>query len=455
MSGSARPIPAGEVKELLSALIRNACVNDGTADSGDEHRSVATLQSFFGEPGRVFEARPGRQSILYRLPGTNPSAPALLLMGHLDVVPVTDGWSVDPFEGQVRDGFVWGRGAIDMLNLTAAMAAVFRRHLHGERPPLPGDLVYLAVADEEAGGTWGARYLVESHWEAVVCEYLLTEIAYPAIATAGGPAHPVTVAEKGPYWRRLRVSGTPGHASQPYGSDNALVPLARALSALGAAPTPVVLSDEWRAFVAELELPEDEAAALLDPELIDQAVEDLASDSVGWARYVHACTHLTVSPTVFEAGSKANVIPADAEALVDVRALPGQDGESVDDHLRKAMGRDADRIRLEPVMDHPAGSSPGGTPLWEAIVDALEISTGSRRVLPTITPATTDARFFRDRGVVCYGVGLFDDRVSFADFLSMFHGIDERVTVESLGLTAHLLDEVVAGFGRRTRSSST
>ena len=135
-------IPQGELSELLIALIRNACVNDGTRESGHEARSIATLAGFFGQAGQVFEPEPGRCSAVYRVPGRSSAAPTLMLMGHVDVVPAdASGWSADPFGGERRDGFIWGRGAIDMLNQTAAMAAVFRRYLVGDEPPLAGDLV--------------------------------------------------------------------------------------------------------------------------------------------------------------------------------------------------------------------------------------------------------------------------------------------------------------------------
>ncbi|MGH8874992.1 MAG: M20/M25/M40 family metallo-hydrolase, partial [Acidimicrobiia bacterium] len=222
-----------DVVALLRELIRNACVNDGTSESGHEARSVGSLTDFFGQPGRVVEPAPGRQSVVYRVPGTAPGASRLLLMAHTDVVPANPaGWSVDPFAAEVSDGFVWGRGAVDMLNLTAAMAVVFDDYLRGRRPPLPGDLVFLAVADEEAAGGLGAGHLVEERWEMVAAEYVLSEIAYPAIATRSGLAYPVSVGEKGPYWTRLRAEGTPGHGSQPYGMDNPLIPMAAALTGL-------------------------------------------------------------------------------------------------------------------------------------------------------------------------------------------------------------------------------
>lgn len=438
---------SGEIAELLQVLIRNACVNDGTPDSGHEARSVATLRDYLGQAGREYEPHPGRTSVLYDLPATDPNEPKLLLMGHLDVVPATaDGWRHDPFGGEQIDGFLWGRGAIDMLNLTAAMAAVFKRFLTGTSRPPPGGLGFLAVADEEAGGRWGAHYVTAHHWEDVACDYLLTEIAYPPIRTPTGPAYPVNVGEKGPFWRRVRTSGTPGHASQPYGAENALVPLVRALTNLGEARSPVVISPEWAEFVAGLGLSPEDAADLTDPDRVDLAIESLSGDRPGFARYVHACTHLTVTPTVLNAGTKTNTIPDAAVAEVDVRALPGQDARTVDEHFEKATGPDYERLELEPIADFPATASVASGPLWEAASSAIESVTGSRRVLPTLTPATTDARFFRSRGTLAYGLGLFDQQVDFDDFLGMFHGNNERVSIDSLGLTAEVLARTIAAL---------
>lgn len=438
---------SGEIAELLQVLIRNACVNDGTPDSGHEARSVATLRDYLGQAGREYEPHPGRTSVLYDLPATDRNEPKLLLMGHLDVVPATaDGWRHDPFGGEQIDGFLWGRGAIDMLNLTAGMAAVFKRFLTGTSRPPPGGLGFLAVADEEAGGRWGAHYVTEHHWEDVACDYLLTEIAYPPIRTPTGPAYPVNVGEKGPFWRRVRTSGTPGHASQPYGAENALVPLVRALTNLGEARSPVVISPEWAEFVAGLGLSPEDAADLTDPDRVDLAIESLSGDRPGFARYVHACTHLTVTPTVLNAGTKTNTIPDAAVAEVDVRALPGQDARTVDEHFAKATGPDYERLELEPIADFLATASVASGPLWEAASSAIESVTGSRRVLPTLTPATTDARFFRSRGTLAYGLGLFDQQVDFDDFLGMFHGNNERVSIDSLGLTAEVLARTIAAL---------
>ena len=434
-----------ETVELLRALIRNACVNDGTPASGQEIRSVETLRDFFGRSGELFETAPGRTSTVYRIPGGVPSAPTLSLMCHLDVVPVNEaGWTTDPFAATIADGFVWGRGAVDMLNLASSMAVVFKQYLLGEVPPLPGDLVFSAVADEEAGGGLGAKPMVDERWDLVATDYLLTEIAYPPLRLDGEAAYPISVGEKGPFWTVLRSQGRPGHGSVPYGADNAMAPLVEAMRALFVEASPVLISDIWRAFVESAGFEGDLARRLTDLDAVDDAIEEVAATSPRLAAYLHACTHMTVSPNVIRSGVKANVIPDSAEGEVDVRGLPGQDRADVDDHIRKAVGWAADRLEIVPVADHEANESVLGTTLWDCIVDSIESHTGSRRVVPTLMPATTDARFFRARGVTAYGVGLFDEAVSFPDFLAMFHGHDERVSLASVDATTSLLSSILS-----------
>lgn len=426
--------------ELLQQLIRNKCVNDGTRDSGFEFRSVSTLREILGKPELEVEPVPGRQSAIWEIKGSNPQAPRLLLMAHVDVVPVsTSGWSVDPFAAEISDGFVWGRGAVDMLNLAAAMAIVFNDLQSTARG---GDLLFAAVADEESAGGFGAQVMVEEHWPKVGAEYVLTEVAYPGVPGQAGTYYPVSVAEKGPHWTRLRSRGTPGHGSTPYRSDNALQPMAAALLEVFEAHSPVSIGGEWQSWVSDLGLDPD----LADPDQVEAALERLAATDPDMARYAHAATHMTISPNIIAGGVKANVIPDEVSAVIDVRALPGENRSDVDLHLRKAMGQAGDAIEIEPISDHVGSASSTSNPLWEAVADAFEIHTGAARLLPTLMPVATDGRFFRDRGSIAFGTGWFDERVPFGEFLTMFHGNNERVSIESVERTARLLRTVVDRF---------
>ncbi|HEX9888724.1 MAG TPA: M20/M25/M40 family metallo-hydrolase, partial [Nitriliruptorales bacterium] len=290
-----------EVTDILQHLIRNACVNDGTRSSGQEHRSVDVLRSYLEGSGCDIEVGgpvEGRPSLVARWPGTDPAAPSLMLMGHTDVVPVNpDTWKRDPFGAEVVDGMVWGRGAVDMLNLTASMAVACRRLVEGGFAPA-GDLVYFAVADEEAGGEHGAKWYVEHEPDQVRTDYVITEFGGMRLSLPGRqePALAVGVAEKGPFWGRIGVTGTPGHASLPYRSDNALVTAAEVVRRLAGHRPPAVITDVWRAFVEGLEYAPEVAALMTDPQGVDAALESI--EDLGMARFVHGCTHMTIAPTM-------------------------------------------------------------------------------------------------------------------------------------------------------------
>ncbi len=436
---------------LLRELIKAGCVNDGDPDSGQERRGADLLAGYLGEEGFIFEPHPGRVSTIYRTPGADPNAPTLVLLPHLDVVPADPGgWSVDPFAAEISDGFVWGRGAVDMLGLTAAMTEIFRRRLRGEVDPYPGDLVLAAVADEENSGTYGAARLVEEHWDLVGGEYLLTEVAYPSFPADDGLAHPVSVGEKGPQWRTLRTTGTPGHGSAPYGADNALKPMSEALRRLFDSPTPTSLTTEWSTFVHGLGLDDDLADALTNTDRLDEGIDEVAGTDPGLAGYLHAATHLTVSPNVVTGGIKQNVIAEHAEAELDIRIPPGMTARDVERHLKTTLsGLD---VEWDALATDEATVSPTQGALWDAVGDAYEDRTGSRHILPTLMTVATDARFWRARGTTAYGVGLYDDRIPFGEFLRLFHGRDERISVDSIDRTVGLLETLITSLGNRVTS---
>jgi acetylornithine deacetylase/succinyl-diaminopimelate desuccinylase-like protein len=430
----------GETVELLQTMIRNACVNDGTPGSGDEVRNADTLQHFLEGAGldtQRYESIPGRTSIVARIEGSDPEAPSLCLMGHTDVVPVSpDGWSNDPFGGELiasPDGVdeVWGRGAIDMLNLTSSMAVAFR-HLarSGFRPK--GDLVYFGVADEEAGGVWGAEWMFEHHPEVIDATYCLTELGGWSVVDDHGHRHvTVNVGEKGLSWRRLRVAGTPGHGSMPFGADNALVKAAEIVRRLAEYRTTPHLGDTWRAQVDTMSLPPELRDALLDPTSVFDTIATLPTPV---ARACHALTHTTISPNVAHGGQKTNVIPDVVDIEVDIRTVPGTTRADVDAMLADALGELADHVEVVDLQIGVATQSPTDTDLWRSLAKNTQVAYPGASIVPGLVVGGTDARFYRHRGRVAYGAGLFSPSIDFATFGSRFHGHDERVDVESLGL---------------------
>jgi len=430
-----------EVTDLLQQLIRNACVNDGTRASGGELRNVDLLESYLAGTEldmQRFEAAPGRGNLVARMEGSDPSAPGLILMGHIDVVPVNPvNWQRDPFAGELVDGVVWGRGAVDMLNLTASMAVATKRLAEsGFRPK--GTLIYLAVADEEALGTYGAKWMLDNEPDAVRADYVVTEAGgfRMPLPSMSGPKLPVMVGEKGTYWCKIHVRGKPGHGSMPLRTDNALVKAAEVVRRIASYQPETNMHDVWRQFVEQADLPPEMAAMLLDPVAVKGFYEN--APDIGMARMVHACTHTTFAPTIMHGGVKTNVIPDSVELQVDIRTLPGQTAADIRTMLDEALGDLRDEVEIQAQSDDPSSASPLETPLWDSIRRVTEKLVPGATTIPFMIVGATDARFFRRAGATAYGAGLFSDRISFADFASMFHGDNERIDQESLRLSTEM-----------------
>ena len=468
------PDLTAQTVELLRELIRNACVSDGSPDSGGEARNAASIARFLEGAGielELVEPHPGRVSLIATLRGAGvgadgdagargaapadadapPAAPSLLLLGHTDVVPPGHGWAHDPFGAELVDGEIWGRGALDMLHLTAAYAVVIRTLAReaaaGAR--LHGTLVFAAVADEESGGRYGAKWILENRPELVDDGRLvgvLSETGGIPLATTGADGRSavrgvtVTVGEKGMSARRLRFAGHPRHASTPWGADNAIVTAAAAVSRIAEHAGAAEIDDLWPQYVDVLDVPDDVRAALVDPARIDAALSRLGPI----AGLAHAVTHTTYSPDVARGGDKLNVVPQSAHVDLDIRTLPGVTGADVDAHLRDALGPLADRVVIEPLGDEsPASRSPTEGPLFEALAEAVASAYPGARAVPVIAPGGADSRFFRHRGIPAYGFGMFSPRWRHADFRHLVHSVDERIDVDSVALAVRAVERVV------------
>lgn len=439
-----------EVVDLLQHLIRNACVNDGTDDSGGEERNVDVLTQYLGSSGldtEVYEPHPGRRSLVARIEGSDPQAETMLWIGHTDVVPVSpENWERDPFGGELVDGEIWGRGAVDMLNLTASMAVALKKlTADGFRPR--GTLIYAAVADEEAKSDFGAEWLADNAADAVRGDYVITETGGLPLPTPEGIRLPIVVGEKGSVHCRLRIRGTAGHASQPFQTDNAVVTAARVVERIAQYRPETRIHDVWRRFIEEIGFPEELSGPLLSP---DGFVEFCELLPTGLARQAHACTHTTFAPTVLHGGQKLNVIPDRVDLDVDVRTLPGDDAESVSGMLREALGPDlSEKVDIRILDDDPATISAVETSLWDVLTRlAGRFHPGSRTV-PFLSVGATDARWFRRLGSTAYGFGMFSTELTLDEFGSRFHGDNERIDVESLAMSASMF-EALAHEAQRT-----
>ncbi|MFE0998865.1 M20/M25/M40 family metallo-hydrolase [Streptomyces mutabilis] len=435
-SGTARSVTGeDEVVDLCRELIRIDTSNYGDHSGPGERKAaeyVAEKLAVVGLEPHIFESHPGRASTVARIEGEDPSRPALLIHGHTDVVPANaDDWTHHPFSGEIADGCVWGRGAVDMKDMDAMTLAVVRDRLRTGRKP-PRDIVLAFLADEEAGGTYGAKHLVHKHPE-------LFEGVSEAIGEVGGFSFTVNeklrlylveTAEKGMHWMRLTVDGTAGHGSMT-NDDNAITELCEAVARLGRHKWPVRVTKTVRAFLDELS---DALGTELDPENMEETLAKLG----GIARMIGTTLRNSAAPTQLGAGYKVNVIPGQATAHVDGRFLPGYEEEFLAD-LDRILGP---RVRREDVHADKALETDFDGRLVDAMQTALRAEDPIARAVPYMLSGGTDAKSFDDLGIRCFGFAPLKLPPEL-DFAGMFHGVDERVPVEGLQFGVRVLDRFI------------
>ncbi len=434
---------------LLRELIRNQCVNTGDPDSGGEERSVKTLIRFFKEynlEGEVFTPHSGRSNLLVTVPGTDPEAPSLMFMGHLDVVPAApEEWSHDPFEADLEDDKLWGRGCLDMLGQTAAMAVTLAFH-YASGKAFSGDFKFLAVADEEAAGTWGARYLVEHHWDKVKSDYMITELGGFYLDLPGPPRAVFTIGEKGVTQLKLSASGQASHGSLPFGIDNAAVKLAKGMSLIGENPPAPESGKLFRDMIGNLNLPEELELLFSRNETIDEGLALLSKDSPGAARLLHAFSRMTVSPNVISAGSKVNIIAGRGFMELDIRTLPGQTDDNWKRYLTDTLGILEPEYTFTEQESFASTASVMESLLMDACRRTLFEEDPEVKLVPLLTSVATDGRFWRERGTVVYGFFMYGRNMTMDRMFSMVHGRDESVQIESLRLGLNFYMRLVSIF---------
>ncbi len=431
--------PQDEVVELCRGLLRIDSSNYGDGSGPGERAAAEHVMTLLDEVGlaagaELVESEPGRASVVLRIegePAGTAERGALLLHGHLDVVPAQAGdWALDPFAGEERDGCLWGRGAVDMKGMDAMLLALVRDLARTGRRP-PRDLVVAFLADEEAGGVKGAHWLVQHRrdlFEGVTAA--VSEVGGFSIDVAQQRCYLVQTAEKGIAWLRLVAAGRAGHGSQ-VNDDNAVTHLCEAVARIGGHRWPIEVTPTVRAFldgVAEI------TGAELDPGDTEQLVATLGTT----ARWVGATLRDSANPTVLAAGYKHNVIPGEATALVDARFLPGHE-EQVLATIAELAG---EHVRVETLHRDVALETPFDVPLVDRMVDALLAEDPGATVLPYCLSGGTDNKSFSRLGVPGYGFAPLRLPADL-DFAGLFHGVDERVPVDALTFGTRVLDRFV------------
>ena len=423
-----------EVANLASDLIRIDSYNSGDNTGPGERQAAEHVAGLLAEVGlepTLLESHKNRASVIARLEGEDPSRPALLIHGHLDVVPADPAdWRVHPLSGEIKDGCVWGRGAVDMKDMDAMMLAVVRQRLREGRKP-PRDVVLAFLADEEAGGDYGAGWLVDRYPELFdgVTE-AIGEVGGFSATIGGQRLYLLQTAEKGIAWMRLTARGTAGHGSmlQP---DNAVVELAEAIARIGRHEWPARLTPSVEAFL--------EAACDALGISFSRSEPGAALAKIGpIVRMVGATLTNTISPSMLAAGYKVNVVPQTATAQIDGRILPGHEDEFFAE-LDQLLGP---RVRREFINHKPAVETTFDGALCEAMTAALLKADPDGKVVPYCLSGGTDAKSFSTLGIRCFGFTPLRLPADL-DFAGMFHGVDERVPVEALEFGTTVLDHFI------------
>ncbi|MFF8382825.1 M20/M25/M40 family metallo-hydrolase [Streptomyces kanasensis] len=425
-----------EVVTFTSDLIRMDTTNRGGGDCRERPAAeyVAERLADAGLAPLLLERTPGRTNVVARIEGTDPSADALLVHGHLDVVPAEPAdWTVHPFSGEVRDGVVWGRGAVDMKNMDAMVLAVVRDWARrGVRPRR--DIVLAYTADEEASAEDGAGFLADRHADLFEgCTEAVGESGgYTFHAGPGMTLYPVAAGERGTAWLKLTARGRAGHGSK-VNRENAVSRLAAAVARIGEHQWPVRLTPTVRAALTELAVLHGLDAPDLDRPDFD--VDGLLGKLGPAATLVEATLRNSANPTMLDAGYKVNVIPGTATAHVDGRTVPGGDEEfaATLDELT-GPGVDWEFVHREVALQAPVDS-----PTYAALRASVERFDPDARVVPFCMSGGTDAKQFSRLGIVGYGFAPMRLPVGY-DYQAMFHGVDERVPVDALHFGVRVLD---------------
>jgi len=432
-----------ETTHILQDLIRI----DTTNPPGNETRAmefVAGVLKRDGIESQILESAPGRGNLVARLKGDGRAAP-LLLMVHLDVVPAEPQyWTHPPFGGVIDDGYLYGRGTLDTKNLAALEIMVMLLLARdASRKSLARDVIFMANADEEAGGVYGAGWMVKNHPDLIRAEYAINEGGGSGMEILGKRFYTCQTGEKGTARFAMRARGRPGHGSMPH-NDNAVVKLARALQKIGAAELPMHVVPTVKTFVESIgnALGKPYEAALRDVLDAKKSAATLANLPLdpGVRAMLYASLHNTVSPTILTAGSKINVIPSVAEAQCDARILPGQSAASLRGELDAILDSD---VELEFFGDNPGRESSSETPLFETMRRVIARHEPNATLLPYLVVGATDARHVSKLGTHVYGFApMFAPMSEFAGV----HGHNERISIENLEFGAHVLYEVVSEF---------
>ncbi|MCL1977832.1 MAG: M20/M25/M40 family metallo-hydrolase [Candidatus Bathyarchaeota archaeon] len=445
------PQICSEACELLQKLIQINTTNP----PGNETLAAQFLEQELNKDDiecEIMEPKPSRGSLITRLKGTK-KGPSLLLLSHLDVVTANPTeWSVPPFSGMVKDGFIYGRGALDMKSMTTIEVMTLKL-LKRQGIKLKGDVLLAATADEEKGGLDGVDWLLKHHREKLMADYVLNEGGGASIPTKNGNIFTINTAEKGVIWFKLKAQGKPGHGSMPNTAVNAINSISRVIEKFCNYKPEISYSSTVKTYLKMIiekspELKRSFEELLEHPERSMQILDDLAARGEPLAEEIRPRIQLTLTPTMVSGGVKINIVPSECEVTFDCRILPGQTVDSTLVLFRGLLTEAGlDELQTELLQVHNGTESPMQTPLYQTIIEVLHEFEPNCIVTPTLMCGGTDSKFYRELGSICYGFHpMHTESPVNGKYIKREHGIDERISIDNLVFGTSVMYETVKRF---------
>jgi acetylornithine deacetylase/succinyl-diaminopimelate desuccinylase-like protein len=433
-----------ESSQMLAELLQINTTNP----PGDEYKAIQYLQKHLDREGlsyEILEKQKGRSNLIARMKGTRPG-PRLMLMSHVDVVPVTDEkkWKYPPFSGAIAEGYIWGRGALDMKCMTAMEFVTFMLFKR-LKLDFAGELILLAAADEEQGSTYGAEWLCKTHPDKMKSDYVLNEGGGVPLVVGNKIFYTIENAEKGLWWFRVKVKGTSGHGSIPH-ADNALAKSAYIIDKVAKYRFPKKVSPSVKELITKLAdaMGPDmkKIAIMILDESKDTELPPLPMASPVSAPLVNSMTHTGISPTMIRAGVKENVIPDGCEFVLDCRLVPGDTREKVKATLMELAGEFHKDLEIETIQTHDVSESPITHEFYKLIAQTTKSELPGVETVPFMMTGATDSRFVRELGTAAYGFCPFSNQMPAKEREKLIHNDNERIDLESMELGTKLIAKI-------------
>jgi acetylornithine deacetylase/succinyl-diaminopimelate desuccinylase-like protein len=422
-----------EVVEILQDLIHIETVNP----PGNEGKAAQYLKTLFEKEGieNQLIGEKGRENFVASI---GSGEKGILFLSHTDVVPVSEeSWDCPPFSGVIKDGYIWGRGALDCKDLVAAQAYAVMR-IKREGLPLKGRLIFAAVADEEKGGTYGAKLLTEQYKNLIHADFAINEGAGEFIDVNGQKLCLLQTGEKGPAWSLLKASGVAGHGSRPTLADNAVLKITKAVNNLGEYTPEITLIPEVKMLIETYFMLKGDPVKVT-PGNVDDLLNTIPDTF--FAEGLRSITRMTVSPNVVKGGTKVNIVPDTAEAEIDIRTLPGQDTEYIKNELEPLLGE----CTLDIVHHRPANFSPSDNQYYTLIEKTVKNVVKNSVCTPYVLSGATDSYYLRKIGIDSYGVSLLSPEFP-ANILKTVHGANERIDPKSMDIKQEFLYQLAVTY---------